>query len=235
MVNQVMIRFFPAELYEDQTINLIDVLREEIGPVRYARFLVESNPKRDDTVGFVSFYNEQDNQECIRRMKHKLQLMLPKDEHYVQFVPNHDTNPKAFDEWPHTQVRIYDLKDEIIKFAMVHMDKTSKERRKEERVEGPRYLEKTENKVIRVWEGIIKKKDRAGVGYNRAELAKNEARRLLLDELCQLDKSYKSYRSNMIDWSLFRIQEEIESAKKRNERKREHDEDEWFKDEWGRF
>ena len=90
------------------------------------------------------------------------------------------------------------------------MDKTNKSRRKEESFEDKvdkesdirftktsfidkfyqRYLENSENRIIRVWEGIIKKRDRTGVGYNRAELAKNEAIRPLLNELCQLDKSY---------------------------------------------
>ncbi|CAF1129267.1 unnamed protein product [Brachionus calyciflorus] len=233
MPNHVMMRCYPAELYEDHILYLIDVLREEIGPVRYARFLDESDPKRDDTVRFISFYNEKDNLKCIRKMKHKFQLMLPKDEHFVHFVPNHDSNPKAFDEWPHTQVRIYDLEDEIIKLAL------------ESALDSPRRpswinfikdtSKKIKNRIIRVWEGIIKKRDRTGVGYYRTESAKNEVRRLLLNELCQLDKSYEIYRSNMIDWSLFRIQEEIELVKKWNERRQEHDEDEYFKDEWGRF
>ena len=117
-----MVRCFPAELTECQITEFVDVLRREIGPLRYARFLIEEDQNRNDTVGFISFYNVRENERCINRMFHRLQLMLPYDDHYVQFKANHDWNHKAFDKWATTQLRIYDLRDELVRFAIEYLD-----------------------------------------------------------------------------------------------------------------
>ncbi|CAF1051218.1 unnamed protein product [Brachionus calyciflorus] len=101
-----------GELTEQQIKDFVDALRVEIGPLRYARFLIEPEQNRLDTVGFISFYNLAVNVRCIRNMRHTLQLMLPHDTHYVQFKPNHDINHRPFNKKPCTLLRVYDLKDE---------------------------------------------------------------------------------------------------------------------------
>ncbi|RNA02874.1 hypothetical protein BpHYR1_017176 [Brachionus plicatilis] len=64
------------------------------------------------------------------------------------------------------------------------------------------YLEKTSNNVIRLYDKIKVKNDRNGIEYKEEERAKNEARRKLLDELCELGPKYKHHKSEMSDWSL---------------------------------
>ena len=105
-----MVGCFPVELTEKQIKEFADVLRVQIGPLRYASFLIEPDQNRVDTVGFISFYNLTDNVRCIRKMRHTLQLMLPHDTHYVQFKPNHDINHRAFNKKPFTLLRVFDLK-----------------------------------------------------------------------------------------------------------------------------
>ncbi|CAF0965658.1 unnamed protein product [Brachionus calyciflorus] len=165
-----------------QNSRFILEMSSEVGALTYARFLVE---ERNHTVGLILFYNINNNERCIAKMKHKLQLMLPYDTHYVQFKENFDKCKKPFSNYPDTQ--------------------------------------KSGN-VVRLWESIEMKRNRTGVRYNAAETAKNEVRRLLLDELCRLDRGFEMHISDM-------IQKKIEMVKKWNERRREFDEDEWFKDE----
>lgn len=52
---------------------------------------------------------------------------------------------------------------------------------------------------------------------------KGEARRRVLEELCTLDPRYKPDKSQMIDWSLFKINSEIEKVKKWNTKMAEYD------------
>ena len=259
MINQVMVRCFPAELTEKQIKEFVDVLRVEIGPLRYARSLIEPDQNRVDTVGFISFYNLTDNVRCIRKMRHTLQLMLPHDTHYVQFKPNHDINHRAFNKKPFTLLRVYDLKDELIRFSMEYEDRNIQrdvqqeiEEETMEQIDEPitphccngknlafldkfykNYIEKQSNNIVRIWEDVREKQDRYGVGYNEAEIAKNQARNEMLDELCGFDPSYNLYRSQMIDWPLFQIETEYWKAYNWhfNNRRRELNEssdEEWF-------
>ncbi|RNA41727.1 hypothetical protein BpHYR1_044155 [Brachionus plicatilis] len=213
MPNQVMVRCFPAELLVDQITGFVDVLRAKIGPLRYARFIVEEDRSRRDTVGFISFYNLRDNQRCINTMSHRLQLILPHDKHYVQFKENHDYNHTAFDKWPHTQLRVYDIEEELIRYANEYpAERQTSPREENETSFNPdvkpsdntktgkasflekfyrSYLEKTSKNVVRLRTG------------------KERTRRELLDELCELDPKYKHHKSEMSDWSLFRINSEI--------------------------
>ncbi|RNA16376.1 hypothetical protein BpHYR1_035376 [Brachionus plicatilis] len=160
-------------------------------------------------------------------MSHRLQLMLPHDKHYVQFKENHDYNHTAFDKWP-----------ELIPFANEYpAEKQTSPREENETSFNPNikpsdntktskasflekfyrsYLEKTPNNVVRLYDKIKVKNDRNGIGYKEEEQneAKNEARRELLDELCELDPKYKHHKSEMSDWSLFKINSEIEVTRK---------------------
>ncbi|RNA30048.1 hypothetical protein BpHYR1_011599 [Brachionus plicatilis] len=132
-------------------------------------------------------------------MSHRLQLMLPHDKHYVQFKENHDYNHTAFDKWPNTQLRVYDIEEELIRYANEFpAEKQISPREENETSFNPNikpshntktgkasflkkiyrsYLEKTSNNVIRLYDKIKVKNDRNGIGYKEEELAKNEARR----------------------------------------------------------
>jgi hypothetical protein len=230
-----MVRCFPAQLEEQQILELIDVLRSRIGPVRYARFLVEPNRERNDTVGFIRFYKASDNAKCIEQMKSQLRWMLPRDTHYIQFVANHDSSSEVFDVWPKTQVRVYDMSEELICFATVYEDNNPPSVREvdnEEDVqftcttttEPPqvkfmndfyrRYLDKTEGKVIKLWEHVERKPDRFGIGYKEAMAAKEQARQDLISQLCEIEPGYEMHKASMIGWPLFKLHSEIAMVEK---------------------
>jgi hypothetical protein len=97
-----------------------------------------------------------------------------------------------------------------------------------------RYLEKNQDKILRLWEGLTRKPDRGGIGFNEAEAIKNEARNDLLKQLFELDPGYKQHHASMIGWSLFRIQGEINTVREWQGilRMREEAEDEDLLKEW---
>ena len=172
--------------------------------------------------------------------------MLPYDTHFVQFKPNHDFNHRAFDRWPNTLIRVYDMHGELIRFSreygvdnnqwitpdeidvtpwpnIVETAADSNEKRMKFLDEFYKnYIEKTSGNVVRLWDDIRLKNNKTGVGYNEAVKAKNEARKVALDMLCELDPGYTQHRANMIDWPLAKINEEIKRARGWQKKKAEY-------------
>lgn len=82
---------------------MVDIFRYLIGPIQYFRYLIEDNPNRENTVGFIRFYDERNNTRCIEELHGRLEWTKG---HCVQLIPNFVRQKIFYDYYPDTLVMI---------------------------------------------------------------------------------------------------------------------------------